>query len=84
MRRLWMLLLELRELLLHVLVVSAWRPLDFLGNFLATLSGLSSTGFNLLGAAFHFLDSLKEPNDFFNVQEDHLSYLRQSIELQLP
>jgi hypothetical protein len=30
----------------------------------------------LLDAAFHFLDSLKEPNDFFDVQKDHLSCQR--------
>ena len=79
-----MFLLELSEFLLHVLVVRARCSLDFLGYFLATLSGLGSTGFDLLGAAFHFLDSLKEPNDFFDVQKDHLSYRRPCSELQLP
>jgi hypothetical protein len=38
----------------------------------------------LLDAAFHFLDSLKEPNDFFDVQEDHLSCQLRSTGLQWP
>ena len=70
-----MLLSELSEFLLHVLVIRARCPLDFLGYLLATLGGFGSTSFDLLNAAFHFLDSLKEPNDFFDVQEDHLSCL---------
>ena len=59
MRRLWMLLLENGKLLLHVLVVRARCSLDFLGYFLATLNGLGSTGFDLLGAAFHLFDGLQ-------------------------
>ena len=58
MRRLWMLLLEFGELLLHVLVVRAWRPLDFLSNFLRRRGGFLGATLDLLGAAFHLLDGL--------------------------
>lgn len=58
MRRLWMLLLEFGELLLHVLVVRAWGPLDFLGNFLTAPGGFLCATLDLLGAAFHLFDGL--------------------------
>ena len=58
MRRLWMLFLEFGELLLHVLVVRAWSPLDFLGNFLRRRGGFLCATLDLLGAAFHLLDGL--------------------------
>ena len=58
MRRLWMLLLQFGELLLHVLVIRAWRSLDFLGNLLRRLGGFLCATLDLLGAAFHLFDGL--------------------------
>lgn len=54
-----MLLLELCQLLLHVLVVRAWCSLDFLGNLLTALDGFFGTGLDLLGTALHLLDGLQ-------------------------
>ena len=59
MRRLWMLLLELFQFLLHVLVVRAWRPLDFLGDLLARLDSLLGASLDLFGTAFHLFDGLQ-------------------------
>ena len=82
MRRLWMLLLEDAQLLLHVLVVSRWRSLDLLGNLLRRLGGLGCAGLYLACAALHLLQCLEEPDGFVNVQLSHLSYRRPWIGLQ--
>ena len=82
MRRLWMLLLEDAQLLLHVLVVSRGRSLDLLGNLLRGLGGFGCAALDLLCSAFHFLQCLKEPDGFVNVQLSHLSYRRPWIGLR--
>ena len=59
MRRLRMLLLQDSQLLLHVLVVSTWRTLDFSGDLLTGLSGFLCSARYLASTAFYFLDCLK-------------------------
>ena len=52
-------LLELCQLLFHVLVVRAWSSLDFLGNFLTAFDGFLGASLDLLGTAFHLFDGLQ-------------------------